>query len=221
MVLLTALIRPLHARFGRPIDVLTSGPWSQPLLSGQPGLGEVFTVRSRRTPYWLAPDQRSVVRRLRKRPPGPTWLCDGNDAVEPMLRRVEIPREYFVDVKDHPRLPGEHAVEQWRRLAAVMPAAVPASLLAGDAAGVAPGCHLVVGDAQRGDLEVWLRARGIGAAPLLLVQAGNKRTMRRGLRRLAANHKYWPSERWAAVIRFLRARHPEHRVILLGTGPER
>ena len=221
MVLLTALIRPLHARFGRPIDVLTSGPWSLPLLSGQPGVGEVFTVRSRRTPYWLAPDQRSVVRRLRERPPGPTWLCDGNDAVEPMLRRVEIPREYIVDVKDHPRLAGEHAVEQWRRLAAVMPAAVPASLLAGDAAGVAPGCHLVVGDAQRGDLDVWLRARGIGAAPLLLVQAGNKRTMRRGLRRLAANHKYWPSERWAAVIRFLRARHPAHRVILLGTGPER
>jgi heptosyltransferase-2/heptosyltransferase-3 len=220
MVLLTALIRPLHARFGQPIDVLTSGPWSLPLLSGQPGMGDVFTVRSRRTPYWLAPDQRSVVRRLRARPPGPTWLCDGNDAVEPMLRRVEIPSEYIVDVRDHPRHAGEHAVEQWRRLAAVMPAAVDASLLPGDAAGLAPGCHLVVGDAQRGDLDAWLRTRGIGAAPLLLVQAGNKRTMRRGLRRLATNHKYWPSERWAAVIRFLRARHPAHRVILLGTGPE-
>lgn len=220
MVLLTALIRPLHARFGQPIDVLTSGPWSLPLLSGQPGVGDVFTVRSRRTPYWLAPDQRSVVRRLRTRPPGPTWLCDGNDAVEPMLRRVEIPREYIVDVRDHPRHPGEHAVEQWRRLAAVMPAAVDASLLPGDAAAVAPGCHLVVGDAQRGDLDAWLRTRGIGAVPLLLVQAGNKRTMRRGLRRLAANHKYWPGERWAAVIHFLRARHPTHRVILLGTGPE-
>ncbi|MGD0502979.1 MAG: glycosyltransferase family 9 protein [Steroidobacteraceae bacterium] len=220
MVLLTALIRPLHARFGLPIDILTSGPWSEPLLSGQPGVGDILTVRSRKTPYWLAPDQRRAVRRLRARSPGPTWLCDGNDAVEPMLRRVGIPGGYLVDVRDHPRHPGEHAVEQWRRLAAVMPVALQASRLPGDAAAVTPGCHLIVGREQRGDLDAWLHARGIGTAPLLLVQAGNKRTMRRGLRRLAANHKYWPSERWGAVIRCLRERHPTHRVILLGTGPE-
>ena len=225
MVLLTALIRPLFARFGSPIDIMTSGPWSGPLLSGQPGVGEVLTVRSRKTPYWLAPDQRHVVRRLRARPPGPTWLCDANDAVDPMLRRVGIPREYIVDVRDHPRHPGEHTVEQWRRLAAVtppalMPTAQNAQPPAADAAAVAPGCYLSVSGAQRADLDTWLRARGIGAAPLLLVQAGNKRTMRRGPRRLAVNHKYWPNERWAAVIRFLRDRHPAHAVVLLGTGPE-
>jgi ADP-heptose:LPS heptosyltransferase len=44
--------------------------------------------------------------------------------------------------------------------------------------------------------------------------------MRRGTRRLATNHKYWPNERWAEVLRFLRTRHPEHRIVLLGTGPE-
>jgi Glycosyltransferase family 9 (heptosyltransferase) len=220
MVLLTALIRPLFARFGTPIDILTSGPWSIPLLSGQPGVGDISAVRSRKTPYWLAPDQRHAVRRLRARPPGPTWLCDASDAVEPMLSRVEIPRDYIVDVRDHPRRPGEHTVEQWRRLAAVIPAAGDAPLSAGDAAAVAPGCYLAVSGAQRADLDAWLRARGIGAARLLLVQAGNKRTMRRGLRRLAANHKYWPNERWAAVLRFLRDNHPTHAVVLLGTGPE-
>jgi ADP-heptose:LPS heptosyltransferase len=44
--------------------------------------------------------------------------------------------------------------------------------------------------------------------------------MRRGLRRLAVNHKYWPIDRWAAVIRFLYAQCPGHRILLLGTGPE-
>jgi heptosyltransferase-2/heptosyltransferase-3 len=230
MVLLTALIRPLHARFGVPIDILTSGPWSEPLLAGQPGVGDILTVRSRKTPYWLAPDQRRVVLRLRARPPGPTWLCDGNAAIEPMLRRVGIPPENIVDVRDHPRHPGEHAVEQWRRLAAAVPAAAPcvpeaavrdaAAVAPGDAGAVAPGCFLSVSGAQRSDLDQWLRARGVGTAPIVLVQAGNKRTMRRGLRRLAVNHKWWPNERWAAVIRFLHDRHPAHRVILLGTGPE-
>ena len=67
MVLITALIRALHARFGEPVDIVTSGPWSIPLLEGQPGVGEILCVRSRKTPYWLAPDQHRVVRRLRSR----------------------------------------------------------------------------------------------------------------------------------------------------------
>jgi heptosyltransferase-2/heptosyltransferase-3 len=220
MVLLTALIRPLHARFGCAVDIVTSGPWSAPLLSGQPGVGEVLSVRSRKTPYWLAPDQRGVVRRLRAHPARPTWLCDGNDAVDPMIRRARIPPEYIVDVRDHPLLPGEHATEQWRRLAAIMPAAIRSTPRSDDYGDIAPGCHLSVSEDQRQELDAWLRARQLHAAPLLLIQAGNKRTMRRGPRRLAVNHKYWPNERWAAVIRYLREQCPRHRIVLLGTGPE-
>ena len=52
------------------------------------------------------------------------------------------------------------------------------------------------------------------------MQIGNKRTMRRGLRRLAVNNKYWPNERWAEVLRHVRRRCPEHAIVLLGTGPE-
>jgi heptosyltransferase-2/heptosyltransferase-3 len=77
-----------------------------------------------------------------------------------------------------------------------------------------------VGAAQRADLVAWLRRRGIAGSGLLLVQIGNKRTMRRGLRRLAVNHKYWPLERWAEVLRRLHTDRPQHRIVLLGTGPE-
>jgi heptosyltransferase-2/heptosyltransferase-3 len=55
---------------------------------------------------------------------------------------------------------------------------------------------------------------------LILIQIGNKRTMRRGLRRLAVNHKYWPNERWAQVLREVRLQCPDHTIVLLGTGPE-
>jgi heptosyltransferase-2/heptosyltransferase-3 len=224
MVLLTALIRVLHARFHAPVDIVTSGPWSEPLLRGQPGVGEIWSVRSRKTPYWLSTDQRRVVRHLRARGAGPTWFCDGSDAARPLLARAGIPEEFIVDVKNHPLLPGEHATEQWRRLAQIMPAAFAAPALAepGDAelAAVTPGCYLQVGEAQRMDLEAWLRARGLSAAPLILIQIGNKRTMRRGLRRLAVNHKYWPNERWAQVLREVRLQCPDHTIVLLGTGPE-
>jgi ADP-heptose:LPS heptosyltransferase len=231
MVLLTALIRALYARFQCPVDIVTSGPWSEPLLRGQPGVGEILCVRSRKTPYWLAPDQRRVVRELRSRGVGPTWYCDGNDAARPMLTRAGISDEYIVDVKNHPLLAGEHATEQWRRLAAIMPAALHAQAQAqvtprqagprrDEPGDDVPGCYLSVSDEQRADLDAWLQARGLQGESLILIQAGNKRTMRRGLRRMAVNTKYWPIERWAAVIRYLCAQYPGNRIVLLGTGPE-
>ena len=256
MVLVTALIEELAARFGCDVDVVTSGPWSEPLLRGQPGVGEILSVRSRKTPYWLSRDQQRVVRRLRTRGPGPTWYCDGNEAARPLLTRAGFADRFVVDVKDHPLLPGEHATQHWRRLAHVMPAsavtasaptpaavsalatvpampampAVPAVLSApgspaepGRESSVLlfgpGGCCLDVSAAQRADLERWLQAR-LPGGPLIAIQVGNKRTMRRGLRRLAANHKYWPNERWAQVLRHLRAQHPAYSLVLLGTGPE-
>ncbi len=228
MVLLTALIRVLHARFRLPVDILTSGPWSEPLLRGQPGVGEIWTVRSRKTPYWLSTDQHRVVRRLRMRGVGPTWYCDGSDAARPLIERAGIPEDFIVDVKNHPLQPGEHATEQWRRLAQILPAAVTArrggysDSQAEDAAAAAalPGCQLRVDDGQRADLNAWLTARGLPAAPLIAIQIGNKRTMRRGLKRLAVNNKFWPNERWAEVLRHVRRQCPDHTIVLLGTGPE-
>jgi heptosyltransferase-2/heptosyltransferase-3 len=219
MVLLTALIRVLYAEFRTPVDIVTSGSWSEPLLRGQPGVGEIYRLRSRKTPYWLSLDQQRIVRILRKRGAGPTWYCDGDPAALPILERAGIPRGSIVDVRDHPLLPGEHATQQWRRLAQVMPAAL-AGIPHSDIEAVTPGCYLQVTQAQRSELEAWLNMRGVGEQPLILIQIGNKRTMRRGPRRMAVNNKFWPNERWAEVLRFLRQRHPQHAIVLLGTGPE-
>jgi ADP-heptose:LPS heptosyltransferase len=218
MVLLTALIRVLHAEFREPVDIVTSGSWSEPLLRGQPGVGQIFSVRSRKTPYWVSIDQQRVVRQLRARGAGPTWFCDGDEAARPILERAGIQAEYIVDVKTHPLLPGEHATQQWRRLAQIMPSTVTATH-AGIAT-VLPGCYLEVTPVQRAELTAWLKTRGLADQPLILMQVGNKRTMRRGPRRLAVNNKYWPNERWAEVLRFLRQQHPRHALVLLGTGPE-
>jgi ADP-heptose:LPS heptosyltransferase len=218
MVLLTALIRVLHAEFRAPVDIVTSGPWSEPLLRGQPGVGEIFSVRSRKTPFWMSLDQQRVVRELRARGSGPTWFCDGDAAARPILERAGVDAENIVDVKDHPLLPGEHATQQWRRLAQIMPSRGAAPRADIDA--VLPGCYLEVTRAQRAQLAAWLKTRGLADQPLILIQIGNKRTMRRGLRRLAVNHKYWPNERWAEVLRYLRQQHPAHALVLLGTGPE-
>jgi heptosyltransferase-2/heptosyltransferase-3 len=220
MVLVTALIRDLSRTFASDVDIVSSGPWSEPLLRGQPGVGEIWSVRSRKAPYWLSPDQRRLVRALKARGPGPTWFCDGNDAARLMLRRVNIPDDLIVDVKDHPLLPGEHATQQWRRFARVMPDAMPRDMAQSSVPIGSGGCFLQVNQGQQADLVAWLESRRLASSRLIAIQMGNKRTMRRGLRRLAVNHKYWPLERWVSVLRHLRARHPEHAIVLLGTGPE-
>jgi heptosyltransferase-2/heptosyltransferase-3 len=221
MVLLTALIRPLSARFGTPVDILTSGPWSAPLLQGQPGVGDILQLQSRKTPYWLSIEQPRVVRELKERGAGPVWYCDGNDAALHLLKRARIADEWIVSVKDHGLRHGEHATEQWRRLAQILPARLSDSdIPPAPLANIAAGCVIEVHDAQRRDLRDFLMRRDVGDAPLILMQIGNKRTMRRGLKRLAANSKYWPNERWAQVLRYLREHHPDHALVLLGTGPE-
>jgi ADP-heptose:LPS heptosyltransferase len=221
MVLLTALIRPLHQRFAQPVDIVTSGPWSEPLLRGQPGVGDIYRIRSRKTPYWLSLDQQRLVRNLQQRGLTATWFCDGNDSARPLLDRAGIPPELIVVAKEHDLRPGEHATEQWRRLGQLLPSALPADSVAPfDPEQVPAGCYLQVFDAQRQELSDWLSRRGLNDKPLLAIQMGNKRTMRRGFKRLATNHKYWPEERWAEVLRQVHARHPGHAILLLGTGPE-
>ncbi len=219
MVLLTALIRELHALWRCPVDIVTSGAWSEPLLRGQPGVGEILTVRSRKTPYLLAPDQWRLVRALRARGATPTWFCDGGEAGRALLLRAGIGPQCIVDVNDHRLLPGEHATAQWLRLAQLRPPQLAAVPWPGTLSGQL-GCSLAVSDAQRAQLAAWLAARGLAGAPLVLVQIGNKRTMRRGPRRLAVNHKHWPVERWAEVLRHIRQRDAAAAILLLGAPAE-
>jgi len=219
MVLLTPLVRELAARFGQPVDIVSSGGWTRPLLEGQPGVGELFLVRSRRRPYLISPDQWRLVGDLRRRGAGPTWFLDPGGVGKRLLTRAGIGDEWIVDGDTLPRLPGEHYLERFWRIAAVMPRALGAPPPA-PAARAVTGSVLEVTDASRRDLDAWLASLGLGGRRLLLVQAGNKRTMRRGDRRRTSNTKYWPEERWGAVVDAMAARCPAHAILLLGVPSE-
>jgi heptosyltransferase-3 len=219
MVMLTVAIRHLHARFGQPVDVLAAADWTRPLLQGQPGVGDILLLANRKLPYWLSPSQRRLVRELRARGAGPTWLFDhDNRKLCQLLLRAGWTPQYWCHHEDLPGLSGSHFCDRWLRFAWRNPALLGGEDLpvpAGDAFG-----ELVVTDAQRAEVDAWSQRRPWAGQPLILIQAGNKRTMRRGLRRRRSNSKYWPERNWAAVLRGLRALHPGHAILLLGVPQE-
>lgn len=219
MVLLTVLIRHLHARFGQPVDVLASGGWARPLLQDQPGLGRIYVLRSRNTPYWLSGEQRAMVKVLRERGAGPTWLADhGNEKTQWLLQRAGWRAEHWCHYQGLPDVPGPHFCDLFLRFAYRNPPALGGAdlpLAAADAYG-----QLSVTDAQRRDLQQWLEQKDLQDKPLILIQVGNKRTMRRGFRQRTSNTKYWPEENWAAVLRGLRQLHPDRAIMMLGVPQE-
>jgi ADP-heptose:LPS heptosyltransferase len=218
MVLLTALLRQLHARVGTAADLIASGPWSAPLLEGQPGVGEIFLLRSRKASYWASSSQRRLVRWLQARGAGPTWFCDAGPGRE-LLRRGGIPDDYVCEDQSLPRIPGEHFVDRWIRFANSTPPAF-AGLLPPSQARIESRAVLSIDAATRSELEPWLARRGLRDRELILLQTGNKRTMRGWLPQRATNTKYWPPERWAEVVRALRAERPEAALVFMGVPRE-
>lgn len=215
MVLITVAIRLLNARFGTPVDVLSSGDWTVPLLHDQPGVGNIYLLRSRRQPFLLAPDQWRLVRDLRQRGSGPTWLFD---KTRWLLERAGWRAENLVLLDQLPDICNEHICDHWRRFALLDPPQLGGQQHTTDAAPAY--AELQVSAGYRTHLVAWLRSRGLADRTFILIQVGNKRTMRRGDRQRPSNTKYWPEQRWAAVLRGLRALHLEHALLLTGVAPE-
>ena len=81
--------------------------------------------------------------------------------------------------------------------------------------------YLEVTAAARAQCDAWLEARGWSTRPLVLVQPGNRRTMRgKRLRLSLEDDKAWPLERWAALLQQLHARMPQAAIVLCGAPRE-
>jgi len=226
MVMLLPLIRTLNERFGQPVDLLTAGGWTRPLLGSQPGTGTIYWIRSRNDPYWVTPEQWGLVDALRRRGSGPAWMCDKAEHTKGrwLLARAGFPPESVADQVDYPRAPDEHTVDRWRRFAQVLPPSLEGVQLPGDSAGgiVPPRVpSLMVLPEWRADLEHWLAASGLAGRPLVLVQVGSKSTTRRGRPyQRRSNRKYWPIELWAQVIAGVAALERDAELLLMGVPIE-
>lgn len=215
-VLLTPLIHALARRYGRPVHLLASGPWTPVLLGHDPDVSEIRMVASRRAPYWLTPSQWSAVRWLRAHR-GPVYFCERDVYGKRLLARAALPAGQVVDAWAH--WPGNdvHWADWWLQVAALdapdvpgppMPSGLPAR----------PRIHLGPGWDRAAD--VWLAARGLSGRPLVLLQPGHKKTHKRGRIGTVTHDKHWPAERWAAVALAVLAQLPRVAVLVCGSPRE-
>jgi heptosyltransferase-2/heptosyltransferase-3 len=219
MVLLTILLRHLYERFGKPVDVISSGPWTAPLLDGQPWMGRLSIVRSRRTPYLLSVDQWRLVSWLRERGAGPTWYCDRELGIE-LLNKGGIPTDYICDARSFKWTPEEGFADRYIRLGNASPAAFE-GLLPPARPESSRSAHLILSEAARSEAGEWLAERGLAGRPYIVVHPGSRHIARRTIRSRAGAEKYWPEERWAQVLRSVSDLRPDHALLLTGTKAER
>lgn len=218
VVMLTALIDALARRYGASIDLLSSGPWTPELLANDPSVREIQLVTSRKTPYWLCPSQWHAVRWMATRRNVPVYLCDPEPQALALLLRAGIPRENILRAWD--TWPGNsaHWVDWWSDVARQTPQAFAASAPAAPQGAASP--QLFVTNTERAACDTWLRELGIAASPLVLLQPGNKRTLKHGKSQQTDN-KYWSPENWAKLVAAITHDLPDARVLLCGADAER
>jgi ADP-heptose:LPS heptosyltransferase len=219
MVLLTVLLQQLHLRFGKPVDVISSGPWTQPLLESESAVGRLFIIRSRRTPYWLSVQQHRLVAWLRERGSGPTWFCDRGEG-RGLLTLAGIPDDYICDTNAYTWTQGETFADRYLRFGSYTPKAFE-GLLPPAKPGVPHAARLNIAPAALRELEGWLSQRQLTGRQFVIVHPGSRHIARRWLRPRSGTSKYWPEEHWAKVVTAVRDVCPDHAILFSGTRAER
>ena len=218
VVMLTALIDALHHRYGTPVDLLSSGPWIPALLANDPAVGEIQLVTSRKTPYWLCPSQWHAVRWMATRRNVPVYLCDPEPQALALLLRAGIPQQNILRAWDTWPGNGAHWVDWWNAVARQTPQAFAESAPTTKHGASTP--RLFVTESQRAACGEWLRELGMHTSPLVLLQPGNKRTLKHG-KSVQADNKYWAPENWAQLVSAITQDMPNVRVLLCGADAER
>ena len=217
MVLLTPMLRQLYQRSGLPCDVVGIGGANKILFTEMPWVRNVYSIDSRSAPYWFNRSQRELTTALRQAQHRFVWICETNRKSYRLLARAGITRANSINQLDLTPVSAEHYCDKWLRLGNLSPdgfGAAPMTILE-------PGTELFVSSAEIDECRDWLRERSIDAdAPLLCIQAGSKRTTRRGPANRASNSKYWHEGNWAGLIDEITTRLPGIQVMLCGVPAE-
>ncbi|MBV8910679.1 MAG: glycosyltransferase family 9 protein [Gammaproteobacteria bacterium] len=223
MILLSALLEILHRRYGGRCHVIGAGRWTAEIYAAHSAVARVSCLH-RYTGFLFDIAWWRTLRALRQARGQPVYVCEYFPRKLARVRRllrlagVDPARCLFLTDMPHPPL---HRVDRLVSFARLTP---PAFRAADYPSVEGPPCapRLEVSAPAAAECAAWLEARGWSSRPLVLLQPGNRRTMRgRRLRLSADDAKAWPPERWASLLQRMHARLPEALLLLCGARRER
>ncbi|HTC14814.1 MAG TPA: glycosyltransferase family 9 protein [Steroidobacteraceae bacterium] len=226
MVMLTALLRRLHARYQLPCNVIGAGSWNTAVYQGNPDVAGLWSF-GRHVPFLLDPSWLAVRRALRAAAPGPIYICEDHYRQLPRIRRMlalsGVDPARCVFVTDEKGGGPEHLIDKLMRLGSRTPTVLRAADYPVPPAAEDDGPRLYLSDRERAERDAWLRSQGWAGHDLILLQPGNHRSMSRRRsrwRRTGADDKAWPLERWVELLQLMHQRMRHARIVLRGSREE-
>ena len=224
MVMMTAVLRALHARYGAPCYVVGMDPWIHDMYRDHPDVAGCWHV-PRKWPFVFGLAWPSVLRALRRSAPGPVYVFEHHRREVPRIRRllalggVDPRRCLYIDAE-----PGTDRLwlDVLLEFAARTPACVPACAYPQTGAEGLWRPRLRVSEPERRAAREWLAGVGWRGGPVVLVQPGNHRTMgRRRMRHwVERDDKAWPLDHWVELLHGIGAAQPEALIVLRGAPAE-
>jgi ADP-heptose:LPS heptosyltransferase len=246
LILLSTLLDILHRRYGRACHLIGAGSWLAELYAAHPDVARVSCLH-RYTAWLFDPAWWRTWRALRSSRASPVYVCETDPRklarIQRLLRLSGTGAARCLFIAREPSPGSTHWVDAQTGLDTALPHAskiapthwvdrlvsfgrlTPPACNAADYPWPTPpprGTPLLqVAAAVRAECSAWLDAQGWHARPLVLVQPGNRRTMRRWRwRPQTADDKAWPIERWAALLQRVGARLPQAQIVLCGAPRE-
>ena len=221
MVLQTPLLHLLHKRYGLAPRLLSSGPWSHELLTGNRDVHEIWSLRRRHLPLLLDPERWLLISKLRNCR-GPIYVSEDAERQVKKVRRLlamaGIDRERSVFIGDLKR-DKEHWVDRLLQFGNTTPRAFAGYTKESSLDDLWTAPRLPVFARDRIDRDAWLAQRNFADRPIVLVQIGNKRSLK--WRRARENDtKAWPTSYWISLLRFVRQAMPQALILLCGSPSE-
>jgi heptosyltransferase-2/heptosyltransferase-3 len=226
MVMLTSLLNLLHKRFGAAVQVVGTGSWTSAIYEGSPDVKNVWSFH-RHLPFFFERSWWQLRRSLRETHPAPIYVCERHYRQLPRIRRMlkwsGIDPARCVFLSDEATAAPEHLVDRLQRQGTRTPPVLRAADYPVPAAASVIGPRLYVTPAERQRCKEWLLSQGWSRRDLIIVQPGNHRSMgprRNRWRRLNTDDKWWPLERWAALLQSIHAHHDNAQILLRGSAEE-
>jgi heptosyltransferase-2/heptosyltransferase-3 len=225
MILLSTLLDILHRRYGSPCQLVGAGAWTAEIYRTHRDVAQVNCIR-RYTFFLFDLAWWRALRALRRDRSDPVYVCETNPGKLARIRRLltlsgtDPARCLFITEGDCLR--EVHWVDRLVSFGRLTPPALREADYPWPTA-PPPLCapRLEVSEAARADCDAWIAAQGWSGRPLILVQPGNRRTMRGSRLRLSSlDDKAWPVQRWAELLRNVHAHMPDAAIVLCGAPRE-